>query len=350
MKQKLKEYKGITLVALIITIIVLLILAVVAISAVSGNGILNHAQNAKEQYSAAQKNEKDMLLAYEYELEKNNGSVQTKGEYEINKELNEKYAGLKLGDKVNYNVPAGKTYDGEWRVIGIENGQVKLLATEDVTTIKFKGSEAGWSETEKRFVTAETALDTECKSYLNTDQATEAKSIRIEDVDKITGYDKTTYGTNTIEQYGNKVTYSINADGKVEYSSDVVSGTSTQTTFKVPGTTSNITGSYEIINNAYTYDVDQTTELKDKTSNVYKMLLGNDDQYYWLASSYVWTYENGQVLFGLRAVFGGKVQPSMPVWFSYMGEYDDTRGVRPVVTLKSNAKLTKQADESWNIE
>ena len=64
MKQKLKEYKGITLVALIITIIVLLILAVVAISAVSGNGILNHAQNAKTKYSDAQKNEQTILQGY----------------------------------------------------------------------------------------------------------------------------------------------------------------------------------------------------------------------------------------------------------------------------------------------
>ncbi len=64
MKQKLKEYKGITLVALIITIIVLLILAVVAISAVIGNGILNHAQNAKTKYSDAQKNEQTILQGY----------------------------------------------------------------------------------------------------------------------------------------------------------------------------------------------------------------------------------------------------------------------------------------------
>ena len=45
----MRGQKGITLVALIITIIVLLILAVVAIAAVSGNGIINHAKNAKKE-------------------------------------------------------------------------------------------------------------------------------------------------------------------------------------------------------------------------------------------------------------------------------------------------------------
>ncbi len=64
MKQKLKEHKGITLIALIITIIVLLILAVVAISVVNGNGILNHAQNAKIEYSQAQTNEQATLDGY----------------------------------------------------------------------------------------------------------------------------------------------------------------------------------------------------------------------------------------------------------------------------------------------
>ena len=61
---KQKKNRGITLIALIITIIVLLILAVVAISAVSGNGILNHAQNAKTKYSEAQKNEQTILDGY----------------------------------------------------------------------------------------------------------------------------------------------------------------------------------------------------------------------------------------------------------------------------------------------
>ncbi len=49
MKKRIKDKKGITLIALVITIIVLLILAGVAISMLSGdNGILNRATDAKE--------------------------------------------------------------------------------------------------------------------------------------------------------------------------------------------------------------------------------------------------------------------------------------------------------------
>ena len=60
----MRGQKGITLVALIITIIVLLILAVVAIAAVSDGGIINHAQNAKTQYTEEAKNEQKVLNGY----------------------------------------------------------------------------------------------------------------------------------------------------------------------------------------------------------------------------------------------------------------------------------------------
>ncbi len=73
MKQKLKEHKGITLIALIITIIVLLILAAVAIAAIKGDGIISHAKNAKSQYSKAQQDEASMLSGYELTLAEANG-------------------------------------------------------------------------------------------------------------------------------------------------------------------------------------------------------------------------------------------------------------------------------------
>lgn len=61
----MKGQKGITLVALIITIIVLLILAVVAIAAVSGDGIINHAKNARDNYNEAQIQENSVIKNYQ---------------------------------------------------------------------------------------------------------------------------------------------------------------------------------------------------------------------------------------------------------------------------------------------
>lgn len=75
MKQKLKDYKGITLVALIITIIVLLILAVVAITSISKSNIIKHSQNAKNGYIEAKENESKILSEYEQYIKDNAGET-----------------------------------------------------------------------------------------------------------------------------------------------------------------------------------------------------------------------------------------------------------------------------------
>ena len=70
--QKFKEKRGITLIALVVTIIVLLILAGISISMLTGqNGILNRAGEAKEQTTAAQKNEEENLNTMQDLIEEN---------------------------------------------------------------------------------------------------------------------------------------------------------------------------------------------------------------------------------------------------------------------------------------
>lgn len=68
MKEKLKNTKGITLIALIITIIVLLILAMVSIKLVWDEGIITHAKNAVNAYKDAQTNELEQFNELENEL------------------------------------------------------------------------------------------------------------------------------------------------------------------------------------------------------------------------------------------------------------------------------------------
>ena len=69
MKEKLKQKKGITLIALVITIIVLLILAAVSIAMLTGdNGILTQAKNAKEGTEQAGDIEKIRLAISEAQI------------------------------------------------------------------------------------------------------------------------------------------------------------------------------------------------------------------------------------------------------------------------------------------
>ena len=61
-KLKIKQEKGITLIALVVTIVVLLILAGVSISLVlNNNGVISKAKDAKNQYAKAQTNEEKQL-------------------------------------------------------------------------------------------------------------------------------------------------------------------------------------------------------------------------------------------------------------------------------------------------
>ena len=72
-EQKLKENKGITLIALVITIIVLLILAGVSIAMLTGeNGILTQAQKSQTQTEIGEEKEQ-IALAYNGAKAENDG-------------------------------------------------------------------------------------------------------------------------------------------------------------------------------------------------------------------------------------------------------------------------------------
>lgn len=347
---KLRKHKGITLVALIITIVILLILAVVAINAIKGDGIIAHAKNAKTQYEEAQKNEQDLLSNYELMLAQETGNAWkqektkvTKGDITLN-----------AGDTITNFTAGGKT----WQVLGAENGKLLLTTSENVNELfEIKTREAGWSETEKRFVEAENALDEECKSKITLTEAekkqvVELRSINVEDIDRITGYDKTKYEKGQIDQYGNKVTYSINSNGKVAYKSDIKSSDETSyTKLYLPNTSTNMTSPYTITSTSYWYCAETDTGMEQE-SNAYQMLFGYDDKMYWVASSFIDAGE-GYVGFGMFNVENGCVDIfSTYLWqtFDNININDYSMGVRPVVSLASNIKLTKTGNSGeWNI-
>ena len=73
--RKLKQTKGITLVALVITIIILLILAGISIQAITNTGIFTQANNAKRESEIANIKEQIVLDIYEKQLEPPVGSI-----------------------------------------------------------------------------------------------------------------------------------------------------------------------------------------------------------------------------------------------------------------------------------
>ena len=108
-KQKLKEGKGITLIALVITIIVLLILAGVTIATLTGdNGILTQAGNAKEQTEKADIIERAKIEIVGVQSE-NNGELPKEDLDRILKSY-DKDGTIRIDDEGNRYIVTSKNY------------------------------------------------------------------------------------------------------------------------------------------------------------------------------------------------------------------------------------------------
>ena len=322
MKQKLKRNKGITLIALILTIIVLLILAVVAINAVKGDGIISHAKNAKTDYTKAQKNEQDVLSGYELMLAQETGNAWKQDKTKVTKGDTT----LNVGDTITNFTAGNKT----WQVLGAENGKLLLTTTGNIVENKrISGDDAVlgvWDEATSSYKNAEDELNKLCVENISLDnltdeiksKVTEVRSIKVEDINRVTGYDPKTaengkpYGAGKLNQYGNKVTYSMNASGKVAYSSSATKsseGTS-YTKFWAPNTSANITSPYTVTSTAYDYSGIDIYGL-EYGSKACQLLFGeygdSGDKWkdYYLASSGVFV-NDGYALFGLFIVHYGR--------------------------------------------
>ena len=127
-KQKLKENKGITLIALVITIIVLLILAGVTIATLTGdNGILGKANDAKTQTEQAKEDE-NLKIAIA-------GSYGTDGKLNL-KDLKDNLENQGINyDKNNTGFPLEVTVNGEKKKIDA-NGNI----IESIQSLKTKGT------------------------------------------------------------------------------------------------------------------------------------------------------------------------------------------------------------------
>ena len=260
LKQKLKERKGITLIALIVTIIVLLILAGISIGAITGdNGIINQAQNAKNDTEYSQWEEqidvaivdaeskhrnptwddvieelknKD-IIDDESQVDDKTGAITTnEPSYVIEDKLNDyielptiadefESGEIQIGDYVLYEpteVNASKVleelypYTGyeytphslsqeklNWRVFDItENGNVRIISETPTTSLIDLGEGKGYNN-------AVYVIDKVCeKLYTNPQYAKLVQNVKIEDIQEklnTNRYDYRNY-SNSYAKYG----------------------------------------------------------------------------------------------------------------------------------------------------
>ena len=282
---------------------------------------------------------------------------------------------LKIGDYVNttpYTVD-GKQFDGKWRVLGEENGQLLLVSAnyvdfqgstgpEGTPLIQLLGSNGIDNEVER--------LNTLSAKFADGTKTEKGRSIKVEDINKITGYDPTDsililngtqkglFGKSSITQYGNNVTYTIKAgvqnSGKnvVWYKGDQAVNEETESSYTkfIPyGESSDITSPFTIKSTYYCYFPEtlggfpgsavasgQIMEGISTSSPAYDMLFKPQSNIpYWLASPCV-SAGAGRADWGLFIVAPPGLVRGLELWYSDNGSCSNAIGVRPAVSLKSN--------------
>ena len=401
-KPKTKMAKGITLIALIITIVILLILAAVAISSITNDGILSYATNVANTYNQAATNEQDMLGQYLNYLKGDTGS--SSGWVQNGITVTNGKQTLYVGDYVNYTsgvaavevsgtqLPVADTVG--WQVLGAEDGEILLITADVVNALELKGRDGCNSN-------ALMSLQTVCEAYGKGKYATGARSIDVDDINRITGFNPESFGAGEPFEYGKIFTYSLSEDGKIAYTDgESYSGILSEEIFIHPDgrtlasdnawnaltdeerkglirTTDPIT----ITQNLYFYAPETLTlNLNEEfpptfasDNEAYKMLFGSNfatleasgnagtsasskytgDTRYCLASIWSGHDESGEgALFGIFYATYGLVWGAPELggqWISWGKVAGGTVGVRPVVSLTSDITLTSVGAGSWNL-
>ena len=418
MKGKLKQNKGITLIALVITIIVLLILAGVSIATLTGeNGILTQANEAKEENQKAGAEEKVGLevqgsydetgkinietlndnlkniegLTHNGEtitdnpidslpatvvvdgnnvIIRENGSVVLSEWIQTGYEITNGEITLKVGDYVvNYDegtestqietTESGHTEQQTlttenlgWRILGVgENGGLELISDNPTTAIVTLSGEMG-------YLNIEEVLNTTCNElYGKGEYAENARSLNVEDVNKLANFNPETFnGYGILYKYGfsiekGNMQYSKSTDNGQTWSGWINITNADYQIFRIPGSRETISvnnpkESEKIENTYYSYTI--SSQITD--TNVADMIAkgtGDSNITQWLASRAI-HFLSDFSYFSVRLLDVGYVNHGW-LYRSNGNSNSLSCAVRPVVSLEHNIKLEGNSEEGWTI-
>ncbi len=392
MRTKVKLKGGISLIVLVITIIVMIILAAAIILSLSNSGIIGKANKAKTDSDTANLKEYVNTLRAEWELmtadeqtaegsfeayankklEKSGykGAVGADGEVYSNLNENARkaiVAGIKVGDVVTGYTVTSTTYttDGRentcdqnshtetnpqpqtittntditWKYLGTNaNGELEIMAdlstanavaTNTKVTLGGKGG----------YLNGPAMLNTICEKLYSKEGVGTARSMNIDDVNNILGYTgpKGTYYDNNNNEVKTPTALTI---GEIESKLGTTLGNGTTPDGKDLGT-------YY----ADYYYINKTSDVKEMENPGNIDLVYNAKNTYWLASPCVsMAFGLSDANFLVRCVGSAGVDASGAFGSNvYSSIY--AYAVRPVVSLKSNIQLTRDAGETeWKIK
>ena len=330
--------KGISLIVLVITIIVMIVLSGAIILTLSNNGIIDKASGAvdktneatvkelaelgwAEAYMKGAKTIADYELSVKEKLEKNkidiseyaikvtkSGVKVVRGWIQDGLTVKKGNTVLTIGDDFNYDETAEGTKNVAWKVLGAnDNGELLIMSTSDVESIIYIGDtdNKDLAESQNDWLTGAAQLDKICEPYGKGKSATGVRSIRVEDVNKITGYNPESpkFEAGTLYEYGNEVTYSYNGTTTPQYKgTNGLKGKMLNefangfyyyngTDFVIGDLSTKEGTIITVKSNFYGYNAADLDTI-DSNSKAYKMLFGEKAVvWYWLASTYVWPHQ-----------------------------------------------------------
>jgi len=231
----------------------------------------------------------------------------------------------------------------QWRVLSVdrEKGIVELMSTDPtVQTVKLSGGDG--------FVNAEDVLNNVGAIYGQGKGATGGRSIKVEDIEQYSNYDKTTYSNDysSTGKYGGTRNY-IGGNFYKEIKDEKGNVIGYETTTTVASSSSPVTMTHTY----YTY----TAQSYFLNSTIYNMIFknststGSNKSSYWLASRCVYL-NSSRCNFSVRYVDSGIVDDNY-VYRSNGDMFSPANRVVPVVSLKSNIQTIGQ-DESgvWQLK
>ena len=356
MMKKYKSQRGITLIALVITIIILLILAGISIAALTNQGLFKNAKEAQNATQKAEGEQGKVLNEYEDEINKYLENDDKTAEKLVDK-VND--GTIKVGDYVKYTPDTASTdailqelntYSGSdanttstltqeslnWRVLDMEDGQVRLISELPTTSKIELSSYNGYNNAVK-------LLDDTCNVlYNNSKLASKVQNLKIEDImEKMI---ETNY-TNITANYGKQFTPTN------KYYPSILLKEKGQNVNGIVGTELNESEQKELINQTtkpqatslevkYTYWCKTMTTSDFKNSKYYELFINNGSNYstYWMSSRCI-DYPSGGARFNISRVHSGDVRASS-LYNTNGAEYSDVNAFRPVITLNSNVQVT----------
>ena len=250
-----------------------------------------------------------------------------------------------------------------WRVLDIENGQIRLIASTQCRTTN--SSVVGYClDGKEGYQYGISELNAISAIYGQGKGAAGAKSITVEDINKITGYnpmntgDGNPYGSGDVDEYGSKITYFWDGTSKpyYEYGEGVNKRTgnlrnehtilnwydgstwhnSAQST---SATTTNKERITELTNNFYSYNPTTLTYSgNEKINNI--LFERSSSITYWLASSYQY-FDAYKINFGMFYVKNNYIMGDTLIYSDGDTTKYNVSFIRPVVTLKSDVQIEK---------